>query len=211
MTGFLESLKPIDTVFFISAVIGGAIFLVRLILFFIGMGHHSLDADTGLDSDMGDSGNFGHDISDGHGEMHDHTTDTESSFKFISVQSITAFFMMFGLVGLALSWQSKWVATLSILGATAVGAFAVWMIGKLMRVMGKLQSEGTLDFRNAIGQEGTVYLKIPATGKGVVQITVQDCLRELTAVSQDKSEIKTGERVVVEDISGGNILVVKKV
>jgi membrane protein implicated in regulation of membrane protease activity len=45
----------------------------------------------------------------------------------------------------------------------------------------------------------------------VVQITVQDSLRELTAVSQDKTEIKTGERVVVEDVTGGNILVVKKV
>jgi membrane protein implicated in regulation of membrane protease activity len=215
MTEFFESLKPIEKVFLISAILGGAIFLVRLILFFIGMGHHGVDADTGFDGDVGHDvghmGEVGHDVGDAHGDLHGHAAETESSFKFISLQSITAFFMMFGLVGLALSRQSQWPATLSILGAVGAGLFSVWVIGKLLSAMGRLQSEGTLDIRNAIGQEGTVYLRISATGKGVVQITVQDSLRELTAVSQDKTEIKTGERVVVEDVTGGNILVVRKV
>ncbi|MGD2086014.1 MAG: hypothetical protein PVH61_07510 [Candidatus Aminicenantes bacterium] len=211
MTEFFESLKPIEKVFLISALLGGAIFVVRLILFFIGMGHHGVDADAGFDGDVGHVGDVGHDVGDAHGDLHGHAAETESSFKFISLQSITAFFMMFGLVGLALSRQGKWPTTLSVFGAVAAGFFSVWVMGKLLNAMAALQSEGTLDIRNAIGQEGTVYLRIPATGKGVVQITVQDNLRELTAVSQDKTEIKTGERVVVEDVTGGNILVVKKI
>jgi membrane protein implicated in regulation of membrane protease activity len=77
--------------------------------------------------------------------------------------------------------------------------------------MGKLQSEGTLDVWNALGKEGTVYLTIPPTGKGIVQINVQDTLRELSAVSKDKTEIKTGERIVVVDIVGGSTLVVSNV
>ena len=217
MTEFFESLKPIETVFFVCAFVGGVLFLVRMILFFIGMGHHGVDADAGFDGDLGHDvdvghmGDVGHDVGDAHGDLHGHGADTESSFKFISLQSITAFFMMFGLVGLALSYQSKWPATLSIVGALAAGVFSVWVIGKLMGAMIRLQSEGTLDIRNAVGQEGTVYLTIPATGKGIVQITVQDSLRELTAVSLDKIEIKTGERVVVEDVTGGNTLVVRSV
>jgi len=215
MTEFFESLKPIEKVFLISAILGGAIFLVRLVLFFIGMGHHGMDTDAGVGGDIGHDvghmGDVGQDVSADHGDLHGHADDTESSFKFMSLQSITAFFMMFGLVGLALSRQSKWPTTLSVFGAVAAGFFSVWVMGKLLSAMARLQSEGTLDIRNAIGQEGTVYLKIPAAGKGVVQITVQDTLRELTAVSQDKTEIKTGERVVVEDVTGGNILVVRKV
>lgn len=215
MTGFFESLRPIEKVFLISAILGGAVFLVRLILFFIGMGHHGVDGDTGFDGDVGHDaghmGDAGHDVGHVHGGIQGHAAEAESSFKFVSLQGITAFFMMFGLVGLALSRQSKWPTTLSVFGAVAAGFFSVWVMGKLLSAMAKLQSEGTLDIRNAIGQEGTVYLKIPATGKGVVQITVQDTLRELTAVSQEKTEIKTGERVVVEDVTGGNILVVKKV
>jgi membrane protein implicated in regulation of membrane protease activity len=209
MTEFFESLKPIEKVFLISAILGGAIFLVRLVLFFIGMGHHGMDTDSGFGSDVGHD--VGHDVDAPHGDLQGHADDTESSFKFISLQSITAFFMMFGLIGLALSRQSKWPTTLSVFGAVAAGFFSVWVMGKLLSSMARLQSEGTLDIRNAIGQEGTVYLRIPATGKGIVQITVQDTLRELTAVSQDKTEIQTGERVVVEDVTGGNILVVRKV
>ncbi len=108
MTEFFESLKPIEKVFLISAILGGAIFVVRLILFFIGMGHHGVDADTGFDADVGHMGEVGHDVGDAHGDLHGHADETESSFKFISLQGITAFFMMFGLVGLALSRQSKW-------------------------------------------------------------------------------------------------------
>ena len=208
MSDFFESLKTIEKVFLIIAVLGGGLFAARLILFFLGMGHH--DADAGSDFD-GDADVGGGDVHDVYSDSQDHHADSESSFRFISLQSITAFFMMFGLVGLALSKQSGWSETFSILGAMAAGIFSVWIIGKILKVMKKLQSEGTLDIRNAIGAEGTVYLTIPASGQGVVQITVQDCLRELTAVSRDKSEIKTGERVIVEEIAGGNILVVRKV
>jgi membrane protein implicated in regulation of membrane protease activity len=148
----------------------------------------------------------------GHGEGIDSDhADSDTSFKAISLQGITAFFMMFGLVGLALSRQSGFGPTLSIFGAVIGGGFSVWVIGKIFSSMGRLQSEGTLDVWNAIGREGSVYLTIPPTGKGIVQINVQDTLRELSAVSSDKTEIKTGERVVVVDITGGSTLVVNKV
>ena len=63
MTEFFESLKPIEKVFLISAILGGAIFVVRLILFFIGMGHHGVDAEAGFDGDVGhDVGDMGHDV-----------------------------------------------------------------------------------------------------------------------------------------------------
>ncbi len=211
MAGFFESLKTLEKVFLICALLGGVVFVVRLILFFIGMGHHDVGTDAGFDGggDVGHIGDVGHDVGDVHGDAQGHG-DTEGSFKIVSLQGITAFFMMFGLVGLALSRQSGWPETLCIFGALAAGLFSVWVIGKLLSAMGKLQSEGTLDIRNAIGQEGTVYLTIPAEGNGVVQIAVQDCLRELSAVSQDQTEIKTGERIIVEEITAGNILLVRK-
>jgi len=199
MAGFFESLKPIEKVFFFSAVLGGVMFFIRMVLMFIGGHHGGTDVGDVGDGDVGDAGVDAH-----HG-------DADASFKAISLQSITAFFMMFGLVGLALSRQSKFPESLSILGAVIGGGLSVWIIGKVFSSMGRLQSEGTLDIRNAIGEEGVVYLTIPADGKGVVQISVQDTLRELNAVSHDKTRIKTGDRVIVEDVVGGNILVVKKV
>jgi membrane protein implicated in regulation of membrane protease activity len=213
MGGFFESLKAIEKVFFICAVLGGVLFVIRLVLMFIGGGHGDTDGDIGGHGDVGGHGDIGgHGDAGGHGEgMDTDHADSDTSFKAISLQGITAFFMMFGLVGLALSRQSGFGATLSIFGAVIGGGFSVWVIGKIFSSMGRLQSEGTLDVWNAIGKEGSVYLTIPPTGKGIVQINVQDTLRELSAVSNDKTEIKTGERVVVVDIVGGSTLVVSKV
>ena len=193
MGELFESYKAVEKVFLISAVLGGLIFLGRLVLMLIG-GHHG-DMDTG-----------GHD-----GGFDAHDGDTDSSFKAISLQGLAAFFMMFGLVGLALSRQSHFSGLFAIIGAFMGGVFAFWLIGKIFKGVGRLQSDGTMDIKNAIGKEGTVYLTIPAEGDGVVQVEVQDTLRDLTAVSIDKTTIKTGERIIVEEVAGNNTVVVRKI
>jgi membrane protein implicated in regulation of membrane protease activity len=203
MAGFFGSLIAIEKVFLISAVLGGFLFIGRMILMFIG-GHHG-DGDAG-----GDGGFDAHSAGHGDGDIDTDHGDSDSSFKFISMQGLTAFFMMFGLVGLALSRQSKLPEVWAIFGAVVAGLFCVWVIGKIMTSMIHLQSEGTLDIKNAVGNEGLVYLTIPADGQGVVQISVQDTLRELSAISQDKVQIKTGQRIVVNNVIG-NLLVVKQV
>lgn len=209
---FFDSLSPLEKVFFLCAGGGGLLFILRLVLLFLG-GHH--DSDFGGDT----GGDIGGDIASGdtgldaHGDGsfdHDHH-DSDSSFKILSLQSMTAFFMMFGLVGLALSRQSRLASFWAVLGALIGGSFALWVIGRIFRSMKYLQSDGTLDIKNAMFKEGTVYLTIPAEGEGKVQITVQDALREFTAVSAEKKEIKTDEQVRVVDIKNGSILVVKKV
>lgn len=200
MVEFFESLNTLQKVYMISSLVGGILFLLRLLLTLFG-GHHdagTVDGDIDFDVDHGGVH---------HGDAHD----SDSSFRVLSLQGITAFFMMFGLVGLALSRQSKVAAGWSILGALTGGILAIWVIGKVFRGMSHLQSDGTMDIQNAVGQEGTVYLNIPADGEGKVQIVVQGSLRELTAVSRYKKEIKTGDRVLVDEVSGGTTLVVHKV
>lgn len=216
MSGFLGDFKSIEKIFLVSAVLGGFLFIGRMVLMFIG-GHHGSDDADGADGDLDHGGvdtfDAEHgDVSDHHGDVVDaDQADSDISFKALSLQGLTAFFMMFGLVGLALSRQSKWSAGFALLGATVAGIICIWLIGKVFTGMIRLQSDGTMNIRDAIGQEGMVYLTIPATGKGVVQVSIQDSLREINAVSYDKSEIKTGERIIVEGIIGVNLLVVKKI
>ena len=76
--------------------------------------------------------------------------------------------------------------------------------------MTKLQSDGTLRLSDAIGQQGKVYLTIPAGGAGQVQVGFQGRLMIFEAMSSNKEAIKTGEPVVVIDVVGGNTLVVEK-
>jgi membrane protein implicated in regulation of membrane protease activity len=190
MEAFYNSLSPVQKFFLFSAVVGGAIFIVRMILMLAGLG--------------------GHDVHDGQFDYSDTHADADASFKLFSLHGLTGFFMMFGLVGLGLSRQRL----IPDLVAGAVGVLAglatVWVIGKVFSGMAKLQSDGTLRLSDAIGQQGKVYLTIPASGAGQVQVAFQGRLMIYEAVSANKEAIKYGEPVMVIDITGGNILVVEK-
>ena len=199
--GFLDQMT-LEYFYIVCAVIGGALFLVRLILMFIGAGHGDADA-GGIDGDV-------HDVTDVH---HDTIQDSDISFKLLSLQGITAFFMMFGLVGLAILKQGEsgaMISILSIFGGTAAGLVTVWILAKIFLMMKSLQSTDELNIYEAVGQEGTVYLTVPPEGTGKIQITVRGSLRIYDAVSEGKEEIKTGERILVNRVIHENVMVVTR-
>ena len=183
----------LDVIFMACAALGGVLFLVQLVIQFAG---HDASADVGPH----DPAMLTHDGGA-----------ADSSFKLLSFQGLTAFFMMFGLVGLAMYRQSGAGALWSLVAGLAAGLAAVWVIGKLFSSMRKLQSSGTMDLHKAIGQPGEIYLTIPAGGTGKVQVTVQNRLSVFDAVSRDGAEIKTGVAVKVADLRGANVMVVEKI
>ena len=191
MIDYYSQLDALEKMFFLSALLGGLSFLVRTILMFVGG-----DADGG--GDVADDFSLEH-------------SDADASVKLLSVQGLTGFFMMFGLVGLALSKESQAGALWSIAGGLLAGLFTLWLTAKIFTSMKKLQSDGSLDMNAAIGVQGTVYLRIPANDSGQVQLNVQDRLRIFSAISHDNTEIKTGERVQVLKLVNGNVLVVSRV
>ncbi|MEN8241781.1 MAG: hypothetical protein ABFS17_07660 [Chloroflexota bacterium] len=202
----------LELVFIGSAVIGGTLFLLRMLTMVVGgldFGDHEIPHDIdggfdGMDGDLG--GDFHGDFGDG-GDI-DHSS-ADLSFKFLSLQGLTAFFMMFGIVGLALLRADLW-ELVSIAGGMIAGLFTVWVIGLIFAAMGKLQSSGTIQIRNAIGQQGSVYLTIPAAGSGQVQVAVQGSLKIFDAVSGDKKKIATGEKIKVINVIDNKTLVVTK-
>jgi membrane protein implicated in regulation of membrane protease activity len=183
---FFQDLSPIEIVYWASAIIGGILFLFRTALLFIG-------------GDVGDADAEG-DIFDG---------DSDFSVKLLSLQGLTAFFMMFGLSGLA--FVSSGVAEIwSTLGGAGIGLFSVWVLRYIFSIFLRLQSDGTVRLKNAIGQSGKVYLRIPAHGTGQVQVSVQGGLKIYDAQTANEEEITTGENVRVVDVIGESILVVEK-
>jgi membrane protein implicated in regulation of membrane protease activity len=191
MHEFYTALSAIQKFFLFCAVLGGSIFIIRMVLMIAGVGDH----------DVHDGGGFDH------VEAH---SDSDTSFRLFSLHGLTGFFMMFGLVGLAMSKQI-WIPDLvALAGGIAAGLLTVWVIGKTVVSMSKLQSDGTMSIASAVGQEGRVYLKIPPGGTGQVQVPCQGRLTIYDAVASGKEEIPTGEPVIVIDIAGGNILVVEK-
>lgn len=178
-----------EMIFLSCAIVGGLVLLIRIILQFAGISH---DFDT--------------DIHDGIDAPHD---STDASFKLLTLQGITAFFMMFGLVGFALYSKSSTGAMIAIIGGTAAGLAAVWIIGRIFSSAMKLQSSGTIGIDQAVGCTGTVYMNIPEDGIGRVQINLKNRLREFDARSADSSPLLTGSPIKVTGISA-NVLIVEK-
>ena len=223
-------MTTLEVFYLVCAIVGGVLFLLRAIMFFVAGGFDAefgsdldgaesmdlgdaggLELDPGLDLDLDgvpDSMEIG-DVQDVSG-MEEAHTNTDMSFRFISLQGLTAFFMMFGLAGLALS-KSGQQGLFTVVGGIAAGAFTVWVISRIFLGAQKLQSEGTLNMRNAIGLSGTVYLTIPAGETGKVSIVLQGALKEFNAVAADKQLIKTGERVQVVGLTAGEVLIVERI
>jgi membrane protein implicated in regulation of membrane protease activity len=139
----------------------------------------------------------------------DHSTDGDASFKLLSLQGLTSFFMMFGLVGLALL-RTNLPAMVSVIGGTIAGLASFWVLSLIFAQMKRLQSEGTIHVQNAVGAEGSVYLTIQKNGTGQVQIVTQGALKIFDAISKDKLLLATGDKIRVVGVDG-NTLVVEKV
>ncbi|MHB8808570.1 MAG: NfeD family protein [Desulfobulbaceae bacterium] len=194
MENAFSDYNSLEIFFVICAVTGGFFVLVKLFLQFVGVG---MATDSGGDVDTPFS-------ADGH------HADSDVGFKFLSLHGLSSFFMMFGLIGLALYRQSKAGMFLSLAGAVVAGLFAVWAIGKLFQMAIGLQSSGTLTTADAVGSTGTVYLTIPKGGTGRVNINFSNHLREFDAVAADEGEISTGLPIRVVRVKA-NILIVETI
>jgi len=190
MTAFLNHLDGFAIFFLLCALVGGFFVLLRFILQFAG-------GDTGIDPQLDT-------------EIEVHHADSDLGFKLLSLQGLSAFLLMFGLVGLALYQQSQAGFIVSIAGAVIAGLAAVWVIGRLFALANSMQSSGTLDSAAAAtGCSGTVYVRIPAGGSGQVTVIVKGRQREFTAVASDESELASGTPVRVVKVNAG-VLVVEK-
>ena len=175
---WFASFPLLDRIYLLAAFLGGLGLVGRLILMFAG---GVLDGEGfGVD----DHGHDGH-LDGGHG------------FQALSIHGLSSFFLMFGLVGLALSRQGGAVLGVSLPGGIAAGLAALVVIARVFRLAHRLQSSGNLDARAAAGCRGTVYMRIPAGGTGRVTVKIGQRLREMDALNAAGTELPTGTPVRV--------------
>ena len=178
--------------FLICATIGGTILILRLGLSLLGLGFDSFDGvgadldDSGLDADV-DHGDAGHDHQSGLG-------------KVLTFQAIVSFLAFFGVGGLAALDARQHPATVVGIALTT-GFVAVVVLGWLLRFLRRLNTDGTVQMNQAVGMEGTVYLRIPADdgGEGKIFLPIQGRTIEVTARTPGP-ELAPGEPVVVSRI-----------
>ncbi len=209
-----NSLSTFAQVLSCIAIPATLVLLVQTVLMLIGIG--SDNADVGdIDGDVGDM-DMDADVTEADGVFGEDVLEVDSDptgldgLRIFSVRGIIAFFVVFGWVGVALD-SAGLAIPLNLAISAVCGMVVMFLVALLMRWVWKLQSDGTIDKRNAVGVSGTVYLTVPAkrTGNGKVNVTVQGAFIECEAVTDEEEPILTGKEIVVVGLSGQNTLVVK--
>lgn len=135
--------------------------------------------------------------------------DHPGGLKVLSTQTTVAFFLGFGWTGaIAINFGCSTVG--ASLWGVAVGSFFMVTIFYLMRSLYGLRHSGTLDYNNAIGVTGTVYLPVPANqaGAGKIEVMIQGRLTVVNAYTNSDKKLENRSRVkVIEQIDPHTLLV----
>lgn len=201
-----EALTGLQQIFAIAAIPATVILILQTILSLFGLGQGGdadasdvaadVDADMDVDTDA--------DVDTGADDLSD-----IDGLRLLTVRSIIAFFAVGGWLGVVLVDVGVHTA-FSIVGAVLGGCLAAFLIALFFKLIYKLQSNGNIDVKNAIGKNATVYLTIPASGTSTGKITMelQDRYVELEAKTKQGNPIKTGSTVTIIDvIDSGTVLV----
>lgn len=194
MFDWLKSLSGLEIAYFIIACIGTVALLIQIIMMLIGAGG---EADADFDTDT-----------DGDGSLDTHT---DTGVSLFTVKGLTAFFAIGGWTGMLMLSYNVGVA-ITVPVSVVAGLAAYFIVWALIRLVLKLQEDGTLNYASAIGQTATVYVSIPAsrTGRGKITLVLQGRYTELDAVTDETERIPVDCAVEITEQAGDAFVVRKK-
>lgn len=179
MADWFSNLELLSKIYWLTAIIGSLVFTVVMIMAFTG------------------------------GDADDIDGDIEAGFQFISFKNLVGFFTIFGWSGIACI-DAGLSTPLTILVSTICGLLMMVIMATLFYFISKLTDSGTLNYKNAIDAVGEVYLTIGAdrSRMGKVSVSVQGTMRELDALTDSLTPLKTGTIIKVVDVTSNGILIV---
>ena len=170
------------------------IFIIQSIMTFIGAdagdGGIDTDFDTGFDSETADA-------------------TVDGGTNLYTFRNLVNFCLGFGWSAILLQERIQsvpWLIIVSVL----VGVALVALVMYLFKWLSSMQQSGNINlFMAAVGCNGSVYLTIPGqrAGEGKVQLSINNSVREYSAVT-DGDTLRTGAQIrVVEVLSPDTVLV----
>lgn len=198
-------------IFYGIGILASIIMVVQLIMTLFGADTDGATADGGFDGGFDGDVDLGgadgppdlvHDVGD--------AAQHASGLHVLSTRTVLAFLAGFGWTGVIALQGGRSMAS-SVLIAVGVGLLLMMLVFWLMQWLYSLRQSGSLDYRNAVGQVGTVYVRIPAQGQGTgqIQVLVQGRLATVAAVGRGEAPITSGNKVKVVGLAGLNTLEVE--
>jgi hypothetical protein len=185
MTDWWNSLFLEKQIFYAIGLFSLAILLLQILLTLVGVGHHDADFSGHSDHDTG--------------------------IGLLTVRTVTAFFVGFGWTGVIML-NRGYSTVAAIFGGTLVGALFLFATALLIRGLLQLQSSGgNVDYNNAIGTVGRVYLTIPASesGGGQLELMIQGRLMMAEAYTKSQTDLKPDTKAKVVGVIGQSTLLVE--
>ena len=182
-----------DYVLWIIAAPATVVYSAQVVMSLMG-----LDGDDGLDAELdGDM-----DVEDG---------DASGSFPVFTIKNALAFLVGLCWGGLALL-DSGYSETMTILLGSLIGLGFVILQTSLFYLMYKFNAPNKPEISSAIGLNAKVYLKVPknADGYGKIQLTHNDTLKTVNALTYEPNTIGKGRLVTVINVEGDTLVVEPK-
>jgi len=191
-TSWWEAMTGLQQVFSFMAIPATVILLIQIVMLLIGLGgEQDMDADGEIDDGSAD------------GYEHD-------GLKLITVRGLVAFFAVGGWLGIAMIDAGLHPAVASLIAL--IGGFgALLLVAAILKWASRLQDDGNVNYDNAVGMTGEVYIAVPPnfTGKGKINVTVQNRYIEADAVSGHTEPLKHGAAVKIVGLSDPNTFLIK--
>ncbi len=188
MAEWYSNLELFPKIYWSIALLGSLIFLITMVLSFAGGDADDLgDVDADIDGDTG------------------------IGFQFITFKNLIGFFTLFGWSGIACI-DAGFSKPLTITISMVCGLIMMGIMGAMFYYMNKLNNSGTLIFKNAINAVGEVYLTVGANRSsiGKAHVRIQGALRELEALTDADTDLKSGSVIKVKDVTENGILIIEK-
>ena len=179
------TLSMMGQVFYNIALFSTIFFIIKLIIFMVFGGDTEVNADFNSEFD------------------------TDTSFNFISVQSLLAFLMGFGWMGYAALNQFGWSNLYAILSAIGVGLAFMFVSALLMFNVKKLEKNVKKDKNTAIGKTGKAYTNFDNQGNGKVEIEISGQLTVTDARNVSETPINSFDTIKVVGVKDNVLEVVK--
>ncbi len=188
MTEWYSNLDLFPKIYWSIAILGSIVFIITITLSLIGGDADEIgDVDTEIE------------------------TDTGIGLQFITFKNLIGFFTIFGWSGIACidAGLSK---PITIIISILCGLVMMLIMAFMFLQMRKLNDSGTLDYKNAKGAVGEVYLTIGANRSsiGKAHVRIQGALRELEALTDANTDLKSGTVIKVTNITQNGILIVEQ-
>lgn len=138
------------------------------------------------------------------------TFETDDSFDFLSIQSILAFLMGFGWMGLACIKVWNLSTMLTLIVSVVFGLLLLFLSAWLMFQAKRLNKRVVKDLSKAVGLIGKAYTNFEAKGQGQIEITINEQLSVEEAVNNSDEQIQAFEMVKVVKYENNKLYIEKE-